>query len=280
MLNDHNWDVFISHATEDKEDFVRPLAHGLTERGLKVWFDDFTLKVGDSLRRSIDRGLAGSRFGIVVISPHFLRKEWPQRELDGLVAREIDGRKVILPVWHNVTAEKIRNCSPTMADKVAVRSSDGLNRVIDELVRAMSPGDTPVRRNTSHLGRRIALKNLAAGRYFRFYHRGQSAIGLKAVFNYGDRAEAALVLAPSGTGVHPGDLLSAYEIEEVIELPDVQIIPMTESATPGAGNIGQPGEIELQGDQLIFVAHSSLRVNLQSGEIDRASGLRPAEIYS
>jgi TIR domain len=79
---DEKWDVFVSHATEDKNDFVRPLVHRLTERGLKVWFDEFTLKVGDSLRRSIDRGLAASRFGIVVISPDFLRKEWPQRELD------------------------------------------------------------------------------------------------------------------------------------------------------------------------------------------------------
>ena len=54
---------------------------------MSVWFDELTLKVGDSLRRSIDRGLASSRFGIVVISPHFLSKEWPQKELDGLTAR-------------------------------------------------------------------------------------------------------------------------------------------------------------------------------------------------
>jgi hypothetical protein len=102
------WDVFISHASEDKDDFVRPLAQGLDNRGLNVWFDEYTLTVGDSLRRSIDRGLAGCRFGIVVISPNFLHKEWPQRELDGLVTREIGGKKVILPVWHNISAEQIR----------------------------------------------------------------------------------------------------------------------------------------------------------------------------
>ena len=102
------WDVFISHASEDKEDFVRPLAEALKARGLLVWFDEFTLSVGDSLRRSIDRGLACSRFGVVVISLHFLNKEWPQKELDGLVAREVDGAKVILPVWHNITADQVR----------------------------------------------------------------------------------------------------------------------------------------------------------------------------
>jgi TIR domain len=131
------WDVFVCHASEDKDDFVRPLARGLETRGLKVWFDEFTLTVGDSLRRSIDRGLAGSRFGVVVISPDFLHKEWPQRELDGLVARETGGVKVILPVWHKTTADLIRRYSPTLADKVAVSSARGLEHVIAELLRAM-----------------------------------------------------------------------------------------------------------------------------------------------
>jgi hypothetical protein len=131
------WDVFVCHASEDKDDFVRPLAKGLERRGLRVWFDEFTIAVGDSLRRSIDHGLAASRFGIVVISPNFLRKEWPQRELDGLVAREIGGVKVILPVWHGVTADVVRNYSPTLADRVAVSSAGGLEHVIAELVRAI-----------------------------------------------------------------------------------------------------------------------------------------------
>lgn len=104
----NEWDVFISHASEDKDDFVRPLAERLRHEGLRVWYDDFTLTVGDSLRRSIDRGLAKSRYGVVVISPNFLKKEWPQKELDGLVAREVGGIKVILPVWHNIGADQIR----------------------------------------------------------------------------------------------------------------------------------------------------------------------------
>ena len=134
------WDVFISHAGEDKEAFVRPLAQALRARDLSVWFDEFTLTVGDSLRRSIDRGLARSRFGVVVISPYFLDKEWPQRELDGLAAREVDGTKVILPVWHNITADELRARSPMLADRLVTMSSKGIDRVIDDLAQAIAAG--------------------------------------------------------------------------------------------------------------------------------------------
>jgi hypothetical protein len=90
----------------------------------------------------------------VVISPNFLRKEWPQKELDGLVAREVDGAKVILPVWHNIGAEQIRAYSPTLSDRVAVSSNKGLQQVIDELVSAIGAGQTEVeleRRQTGHI---------------------------------------------------------------------------------------------------------------------------------
>ena len=141
-LPHHTWDAFISHATEDKESFVRPLAEALRARGKKIWFDEFTLTVGDSLRREIDRGLAKSRFGVVVISEDFLAKEWPQMELDGLVSREVAGTKVILPVWHNISASELMSHSPMLAGRLAAKSSSGLQTVIDELVRAM---DSPPR---------------------------------------------------------------------------------------------------------------------------------------
>lgn len=133
------WDVFVSHASEDKDSFVRPLVAALTKAGLKVWFDEQELRVGDSLRRSIDRGLARSRFGIVVISPSFLAKHWPQKELDGLVAREEDGSKVILPVWHEITAPEVRQSSPTLADRLAVSSARGAEEVARELLRVIKP---------------------------------------------------------------------------------------------------------------------------------------------
>jgi hypothetical protein len=131
------WDVFISYASEDEEAFVRPLAEALLKENIRVWFAELTLTVGDSLRRSIDHGLASSRYGIVVISPSFLAKEWPQKELDGLAAREVDGRKVILPVWHNIDAETLRRRSPLLADRVATSTAKGVQAVVADLMKAM-----------------------------------------------------------------------------------------------------------------------------------------------
>lgn len=127
---EERWDVFISHASEDKDAFVRPFARALREAGLRVWYDEFTLSLGDSLRRSIDRGLARSRFGIVVLSPSFFAKDWPQRELDGLVGLEVEGRKVILPLWHNIDLAGVRGYSPTLADRVAGLTSQPMNELV------------------------------------------------------------------------------------------------------------------------------------------------------
>ena len=132
-----DWDVFISHAWEDKEAIARPLAQALEAKGLRVWFDEFTLSVGDRLRRSIDKGLACCKYGIVILSPTFFAKEWPQKELDGLIQRENKGEKVILPVWHNINAEQIAGFSPSLADRIGVRSDVGLERVVAELLRGM-----------------------------------------------------------------------------------------------------------------------------------------------
>lgn len=135
--SENEWDLFICHASEDKENFVRPLASKLISLGLNVWYDELSLTMGDSLRRSIDRGLAHSRYGIVVISPNFLRKEWPQKELDGLVALEKDGRKVILPIWHQIEEVEVRKYSPTLADRFASKSESGLTRVIDDILEVI-----------------------------------------------------------------------------------------------------------------------------------------------
>jgi hypothetical protein len=131
------WDVFICHASEDKKEFVRPLAKALTEAGLKVWYDEMTLKLGDSLRRSIDRGLTCSMYGVVVISHHFLKKDWPQKELDGLTSLEIKGRKVILPIWHNISKNEVLVYSPLLADRFAANSSDGLDKVVNDILEAI-----------------------------------------------------------------------------------------------------------------------------------------------
>jgi hypothetical protein len=123
MPKKHTWDLFISHATEDKESIVQPLANALASFGLRVWYDEFTLTAGDSLSRSIDKGLADSNYGVVVLSPAFFEKHWSEYELRGLTAREISGRKVIIPIWHNVTRNQVLKFSPPLADKLALKSS-------------------------------------------------------------------------------------------------------------------------------------------------------------
>lgn len=129
-----NYDVFISHASEDKEAFVKPLVEALQSNGYKVWYDGFTLKVGDSLRRSIDNGLINSRYGVVVLSSNFFEKNWTQYELDGLVTREMEGHKVILPIWHLVTKDQVQNYSPSLADKKAINSSlSTINEIVSQL---------------------------------------------------------------------------------------------------------------------------------------------------
>lgn len=120
---DREFDFFISHASEDKQDFVAALANELTSLGANVFYDSATLKVGDSLRRNIDAGLRNSRYGVVILSTAFFRKEWPARELDGLTALEKDGRKVILPIWHKVSKDEVANYSPVLADKIALNTS-------------------------------------------------------------------------------------------------------------------------------------------------------------
>lgn len=121
--NNLEYDVFISHASEDKDQVVRPLARSLCDGGLRVWYDEFELRLGDSLRQKIDQGLAKSRFGIVILSRSFFGKGWTNYELDGLVTKSISGDQVLLPIWHEITKQQLIDYSPSLADKVARSTS-------------------------------------------------------------------------------------------------------------------------------------------------------------
>jgi hypothetical protein len=127
-------DLFISHAGEDKAAAARPLFNELARRGMSVWYDEFSLSLGDNLRREIDKGLAESRFGVVILSHHFFAKKWPQDELDGLAQKEAGtGEKVILPVWHGLTADDVRRHSLMLAGRKAASTTDGINVVADAI---------------------------------------------------------------------------------------------------------------------------------------------------
>jgi TIR domain len=133
------WDYFISHASEDKILIAEPLAHILKNAGFDIWYDDFTLKLGDPLLSTIDKGLQQSHYGIVILSPSFFAKQWTQRELAGLLAREISGKKVILPVWHQLTSKDIAKRSLILADRKGVETTQGLQSVAEQILRATYP---------------------------------------------------------------------------------------------------------------------------------------------
>ncbi len=105
----NRYDAFISHAAEDKDALVRPLADRLRHYGARVWFDEFELRPGDSMVAKIDRGLAESDHGVLILSPAFLGKPWPEYERQGLTARDVGaGGEMLIPVWHGVTVVPLR----------------------------------------------------------------------------------------------------------------------------------------------------------------------------
>ena len=146
------YDAFICHASEDKDDFVRPLADLLTQQHIDVWYDEFSLSVGDSLSQKIDQGLGKSKFGIVVLSPSFFNKPWAKRELKGLTAREIfEKQDIILPIWHRVGVADIIKISPPLADKIAISSAEGINAVLRKLTQKIKPNESPLVVARGHL---------------------------------------------------------------------------------------------------------------------------------
>lgn len=139
--DDIGYDAFISHASEDKDAVVRPLAELLIKMGYYIWYDEFELQIGDSLRQSIDRGLLNSNYGIVILSKTFFSKNWPQYELNGLAAREMNGKKVIFPIWHNVTKDEVLSYSPALADKVAADTSKmKLRNIANQIAKVLDIG--------------------------------------------------------------------------------------------------------------------------------------------
>ena len=129
-------DVFISHASEDKDAIARPLAEALISEGLTVWFAEYELRLGDRLRERIEDGLRRSRYGAVILSDNFFAKRWPQLELDGLFALEA-GATRILPIWHRLTLEDVRQYSPILSERLAVSTEGGLDVVVKSILGAV-----------------------------------------------------------------------------------------------------------------------------------------------
>jgi hypothetical protein len=177
------WDAFISHASEDK-DVVVPLAEALRGAGLKIWLDQQVLRLGDSLREKIDEGLINSRFGIVVLSASFLAKKWPQRELNGLMALEEAGHKVILPIWHEIDRETLVAYSSILADRLASDTGRGIASVAADIIQViLDPGSGSPAVESPTLARRFIelLNGAPQTRTIRDFLSAHSAIAERAV---------------------------------------------------------------------------------------------------
>jgi len=109
------------------------LCNALNARGPMSWYADYSLKAGDKIRPLIDFGLARSRFGIVILTKQFLEMRWPENELNDLAIREVDGKKVILPVWHKIGFRDVYDYSPVLADRVAISTEKGLEYAVKRL---------------------------------------------------------------------------------------------------------------------------------------------------
>ncbi|MBB36349.1 MAG: hypothetical protein CME88_09915 [Hirschia sp.] len=143
---DEQYDVFISHAFEDKESFVREFAEMLQARGVKVWYDETSLVWGQRQRQAMDRGIASSKFGIVVLSNFFFSKSWALNELEGLMANDANGSCPLLPIWHNISKNEVLKESPMLAGRTALLTAahtvDEICDKVEEILKSAS-GDTP-----------------------------------------------------------------------------------------------------------------------------------------
>lgn len=157
MNNDKKYDLFISHASEDEDVIVRPLATILERLSVRVWYDEFSLQLGDSLTASIDKGLQESRYGLVVLSKAFLSKKWPEYEYRSLMTREIDGERVILPLWYDVTQDDIKNFSLYLADiKALPISRANLGKIVPAILKVVRPDIYQERRMQGVLRKAVA----------------------------------------------------------------------------------------------------------------------------
>lgn len=135
------YDVFVSHAWEDKADFVEAFVQALKDRKIKVWYDKSKIKWGDSMRARIDDGLRKSKFGVAILSPNYIAegKYWTKAELDGLFQMESINGKTLLPIWHNLTKKQVMDYSPILASKLAMTTATmTAEEIADELLDMLS----------------------------------------------------------------------------------------------------------------------------------------------
>ena len=137
------YDAFICHVSEDKDEVARPLAEALRSHGLNVWYDELSLKTGDSLSGKIDYGLVNSSYGIIIVSKKFFEKKWPETEFHALIDKQVKmNKRIILSIWHNISRDEVEKHSPILADLAALKTSEGITNIADKLNREIKDSRT------------------------------------------------------------------------------------------------------------------------------------------
>ncbi len=116
-------DVFLCHAWDDRKGAAKELHDMLESRGVSVWFSEKDVLLGSSLLREIDKGLAKSRVGIVLVTPALLRRVQAEgiadKELSALLARDL-----LVPIVHDTTYDALREVSPLLGSRSGLSTAD------------------------------------------------------------------------------------------------------------------------------------------------------------
>ncbi len=147
MAKDYEFDVFISHVSEDKDAVARPLAEELRAAGLKVWYDEFEIGTGESIPAEIGNGIRKSRYGIAVFSQQSLpKKTWAEEEVRAFQTRQTESGQgvALLPVLHELPIEKFKEQFPVLGTRLCESSDDGIEALARRLIEIVSPGGDPL----------------------------------------------------------------------------------------------------------------------------------------
>lgn len=190
--------AFISHDSRDKKEVAEPIASGLQALHSPVWYDEYSLGVGDSLRESIEKGIKEAHKCILVLSPNFFANNgWTKAEFDSIYMREIiEQQNVMLPIWHNVSKQDVYNSSPRLADRVGLNTSIGITEVVRRLYAKLSPSKRVVFYTVLPRSHRGSLAKI--DRYIVAVRR---RLGGGRLSGGSRRRVAAFVAAPPGVGV-------------------------------------------------------------------------------
>ncbi|MCJ7843627.1 TIR domain-containing protein [Lederbergia sp. NSJ-179] len=129
------FDVFLSHSSLDKDIFVSELSEKLSNKGLKVFEDVKVFKIGQSQTDMMNMGILNSRFVVVFLSTNFIKSGWSDYEFKSFLNREINEKRVIiLPIWHDVSVEDVRQYNPYLVDKFALNTKKfSLDEIVEHI---------------------------------------------------------------------------------------------------------------------------------------------------